>query len=148
MNTLYAMVTGASEGLGKSFAIELAAKGIPLVLVALPNTGLPQLSSFILKNFAVQAVYFEMDLTDTDKYAALFKTLQEQEIQVSILINNAGVGNWGWFDDKSAIFYKKANRTECNNTGTAYKSVFGTNQKRYTIVYTKRWQFRRDICYS
>ena len=107
MNTLYAMVTGASEGLGKSFAIELAAKGNPLVLVALPNTGLLQLSSFILKNFAVPVVYFEMDLTDTDKYAALFKTLQAQEIQVSILINNAGIGNWGWFDDKSAVFYKK-----------------------------------------
>src|SRR3982751_1202961 len=107
MNILYAMVTGASEGLGKSFAIELATKGIPLVLVALPNTGLPQLSSFILTNFAVPAVYFEMDLTDTDKYAALFKTLQEQEIQVNILINNAGIGNWGWFEDKSAVFYKK-----------------------------------------
>jgi short-subunit dehydrogenase len=107
MNTLYAMVTGASEGLGKSFAIELAAKEIPLVLVALPNTGLPQLSSFIRKNFAVLVVYFEMDLTDTDKYTALFKTLQEQEIQVNILINNAGIGNWGWFEDKSAGFYKK-----------------------------------------
>ncbi len=107
MNTLYAMVTGASEGLGKSFALELAAKRIPLVLVSLPNTGLPQLSSYILKNFVVPVVYFEMDLTDTDKHAALFNTLREQVIQVSILINNAGIGNWGWFEEKSAGFYKK-----------------------------------------
>ena len=87
---LYAMVTGASEGLGKSFALELAAKEIPLVLVSLPGTGLPMLSSFIRKNFTVPVVYFEMDLTDTDNYSALFKTLQELEIQVHILINNAG----------------------------------------------------------
>ena len=107
MDTLYAMVTGASEGLGKSFALELAAKEIPLVLVSLPGTGLPQLSSFIQKNFAVPVVYFEMDLTDTDKYAALFKTMQEQKVQINTLINNAGIGNWSWFEEKSTCFYKK-----------------------------------------
>src|SRR4029079_261900 len=107
MTTFYAMVTGASEGLGKSFALELADKGIPLVLISLPYTGLPQLSAFIRKNFAVPVVYFEMDLTDTDKYATLFKTLQEQKVQINILINNAGIGNWSWFEEKSTNFYKK-----------------------------------------
>lgn len=52
-------------------------------------------------------VYFEADLTDTDVYAGLFKTLREQAIQVHILINNAGIGNWSWFEEKSASFYKK-----------------------------------------
>lgn len=107
MSTLYAMVTGASEGLGKSLALELAAKEIPLVLVSLPGTGLPQLASFIQKNFAVPVVYFEMDLTDTDTYATLFKTLQEQKVLINILINNAGIGNWSWFEEKSTSFYKK-----------------------------------------
>src|SRR3954469_25524045 len=101
MSTLYAMVTGASEGLGKSLALELAAKQIPMVLVSLPGSGLPQLSSFIQKNFAVHVVYFEMDLTDTDQYATMFKTLHEQRVQINILINNAGIGNWSWFEEKS-----------------------------------------------
>lgn len=107
MNFLYAMITGSSEGLGKSFAFELAAKQIPLVLVALPNTGLPQLSAFIRKNFSVPVVYFEVDLTDTDKYAILFQQLAQEGITVNTLINNAGIGNWSWFEEKSAHFYKK-----------------------------------------
>lgn len=107
MNTLYALVTGASEGLGKSFALELATIKIPLVLVALPNTGLPQLSAYIERNFALPVVYFEMDLTATDAYATLFKSLHAQHIGVSILINNAGIGNWSWFEEKSVLFYKK-----------------------------------------
>src|SRR5437870_2465041 len=107
MGTLYAMVTGASEGLGKSLALELAAKEIALVLVSLPGTGLPQLSSFIQKNYSVHVVCFEMDLTDTDKYATLFEALHEQKIQINILINNAGIGNWSWFEEKSTCFYKK-----------------------------------------
>lgn len=104
---LYAMITGASEGLGKSFALELAAKVIPLVLVALPNTGLPQLAAFIQRNFDIPVVYFEIDLTDTNVYAYIFQALQKQEVQLYILINNAGVGNWSWFEEKSALFYKK-----------------------------------------
>ncbi len=107
MSTLYAMVTGASEGLGKSFALELAAKKIPLVLASLPGTGLPQLSSFLQRNFAIRVIYFEMDLTDTDQCATLFATLEEQNVQINILINNAGIGNWSWFEEKSACFYKK-----------------------------------------
>ncbi|WP_183561807.1 hypothetical protein [Mucilaginibacter sp. SP1R1] len=50
---LTAIVTGASEGLGKSFTIELAGRNINLVLVALPASGLPELASFIRKNFSV-----------------------------------------------------------------------------------------------
>jgi short-subunit dehydrogenase len=107
MNRLYALVTGASEGLGKSLALELASKDIPLVLVSLPGSGLPQLSAFIRRNYAVPVVYFETDLTDTDKYTTFFKILEEQEIQVNILINNAGIGNWSWFEEKSTLFYKK-----------------------------------------
>ena len=51
MSQLTAIVTGASEGLGKSFAFELASRGINLVLVALPFTGLLELEAYIHKNF-------------------------------------------------------------------------------------------------
>lgn len=107
MNTLHALVTGASEGLGKSLALELAAMKIPLVLVALPSTGLPQLSAYIKRSFGVPVVYFEMDLTETDSYTTIFQNLCAQGIQVNILINNAGIGNWAPFEEKSALFYKK-----------------------------------------
>jgi short-subunit dehydrogenase len=107
MSTLHALITGSSEGLGKSFALELAVMKIPLVLIALPNTGLPQLSLYIRRSFAVSVIYFEMDLTETNACAILFESLQVQDIQVNILINNAGIGNWSWFEEKSSDFYIK-----------------------------------------
>jgi len=101
-----AIITGASEGLGKSFAIEMAQKNCNLVLVALPQSGLPQLAAFIRRNFTVNVLYFEMDLTQTESCVNLFDSLKKQNITADILINNAGLGNWAWFEEKSLLFYR------------------------------------------
>jgi short-subunit dehydrogenase len=106
MPNLTAIITGASEGLGKSFAIEMAQTNNNLVLVALPQSGLPQLASFITRNFNVRVDYFEMDLTQTASCVSLFDALKEKGITADILINNAGLGNWSWFDEKSLSFYR------------------------------------------
>ncbi|WPU94425.1 SDR family NAD(P)-dependent oxidoreductase [Mucilaginibacter sabulilitoris] len=106
MQQLTAIVTGASEGLGKSFAIELAGRNINLVLVALPGSGLSELASFIRKNFSVKVSHIETDLTRTESYPEIFNYLQEQNIKAHLLINNAGLGNWSWFEDKNIAFYK------------------------------------------
>lgn len=106
MQQLTAIVTGASEGLGKSFAIELARRGINLVLVSLPASGLPELASFIRKNFEVRVEVIETDLTRAESYPEIFEYLQQRHITAHLLINNAGLGNWAWFGDKSTAFYK------------------------------------------
>ncbi|HWB25873.1 MAG TPA: SDR family NAD(P)-dependent oxidoreductase [Chitinophagaceae bacterium] len=106
MNNKTAIITGASEGLGKSFAIELADQNCNLVLVALPQSGLPQLAAFIRRNFDVSVIYFEMDLTQTESCINLFSHLKQQNITADILINNAGLGNWSWFEEKSLSFYR------------------------------------------
>jgi hypothetical protein len=62
MNNLTALVTGASEGLGKSFAFELASRNINLVLVSLPLSGLPNLAKFIRINLNVSVLFIEKDL--------------------------------------------------------------------------------------
>ena len=101
-----AIITGASEGLGKSFAIALAEKNCNLVLVSLPNSGLPQLAAFIRNNFAINVQYFEMDLTQTESCTTLFDMLKQRGITADILINNAGLGNWAWFEEKGLQFYR------------------------------------------
>jgi len=106
MQQLTAIVTGASEGLGKSFAIELAGRNINLVLVALPGSGLPELASFIRKNFGVTIHHLEIDLTHAESYSEIFTWLKERRITAHLLINNAGLGNWSWFEDKNIAFYK------------------------------------------
>jgi short-subunit dehydrogenase len=106
MQQLTAIITGASEGLGKSFAIELARRNINLVLVALPGSGLPDLACYIRKNFEVKVDHLELDLTVTESYPEIFAYLANQQITAHMLINNAGMGNWSWFADKGIQFYK------------------------------------------
>ncbi|MDN3550745.1 SDR family NAD(P)-dependent oxidoreductase [Mucilaginibacter aquaedulcis] len=106
MPQLTAIVTGASEGLGKSFAIELARRSINLVVVSLPASGLPELASFIRKNFEVKVSYIEADLTQTESSPEIFNYLHDHHITAHVLINNAGLGNWSWFEEKSVSFYK------------------------------------------
>src|SRR4051812_26973488 len=104
---MYSMITGASEGLGKAFAFELASKKFDLILIALPDTGLQFLASFIRKNFEIDVIYFEFDLTNITNHIFLFDELSKKNINVQMLVNNAGIGNWSWFEDKSIMFYKK-----------------------------------------
>ncbi len=106
MQKLRAFVTGASEGLGKSFSFELASRNIDLILISLPNSGLPELAAFIRSNFNVEVVYFELDLTKAELFEGVFKKIKEMHLLIDILINNAGLGNWSWFEDKSIDFYK------------------------------------------
>jgi short-subunit dehydrogenase len=47
-----------------------------------------------------------MDLTHAESYAEIFSRLKEQHITAHLLINNAGLGNWSWFEDKNIAFYK------------------------------------------
>ena len=107
MQQLTAIVTGASEGLGKAFAVELARRKINLLLVSLPDSGLNHLAAYLQKNFEVRVDFLEKDLTVTESYAEIFDHLKQQNLTAHILINNAGLGNWDWFADKSTGFYKK-----------------------------------------
>ncbi|MDQ8052624.1 MAG: SDR family NAD(P)-dependent oxidoreductase [Pedobacter sp.] len=111
-----ALITGASEGLGKSFAIEMAKKGIDLVLVALPESGLPHLANYLRQNFDCQVFCIEIDLTLPHSAAAVFDRLDVHQLSVNILINNAGLGNWSWFEEKSIDFYRAQIDLNITNT--------------------------------
>jgi short-subunit dehydrogenase len=111
-----ALITGASEGLGKSFAIESAKIGLDLVLVSLPNSGLEYLASYLRANFNCHVFCIEIDLTESDAAEKIFEELTQNHIKVNTLINNAGLGNWSWFEDKSSNFYRT--QIELNVTNT------------------------------
>ena len=80
-----AIVTGASEGLGKSIALELASRQIDLVLVSLPSSGLPELADYIRKNLGVKVTIFEGDLTSAEICKGLFDMLKSDEINITKL---------------------------------------------------------------
>jgi len=116
MKQLTALITGASEGLGKSFAIEWAQRGLNLVLVALPNSGLDYLANYLRVNFNCKVYCIEIDLTESTSASQIFEQIDRVKIGVKVLINNAGLGNWSWFEDKNTDFYRT--QIELNITNT------------------------------
>lgn len=96
----YALITGASRGLGKEFAYEMALRGFNLLLVSLHNEGLPDLCKELSANCAIKVNCFEADLSDHDSLVAIAAWAAKHG-RVSILINNAGIGGTMAFDDAS-----------------------------------------------
>lgn len=96
-----ALITGASQGLGRALSHECARLGMDLILVALPGSGLPQVAAEVEQQYGVQALYREADLTEPGSIEALWQWIAEQRLPVSALINNAGVGYNCRFEDST-----------------------------------------------
>jgi uncharacterized protein len=67
----YALITGASQGLGKAFAIEVSERKINTILVSLPNERLPDLCEEIKKNYGVDSICYETDLSVLENVVAM-----------------------------------------------------------------------------
>jgi len=96
-----AIVTGASQGLGRAFAEQCARRGVDLLLVALPDSGLPQVARGLELLYGVRSEYLELDLTAPGNPEALVQWIPRTGLDVSILINNAGVGYNSRFEEST-----------------------------------------------
>ncbi|GAA0854608.1 SDR family oxidoreductase [Aliiglaciecola litoralis] len=85
------LITGASEGIGRSFAEVFAKQGHDLVVVARNQQKLNELSMYLSAKYAVECKVYPMDLTGQDAAKELFSTLTKDNIHVDILVNNAGM---------------------------------------------------------
>lgn len=94
----YAVVTGASRGLGKAFSIELAKQKINIILISLPHQNLPVLSHQLSAEYGVKTAYYETDLSVMSNVMELTRWINEN-YNVKILINNAGIGGSKRFVD-------------------------------------------------
>ena len=97
----WALITGASLGLGRAFAQECAARGMNLFLVALPGSGLPELGASIAHDTSVSAEWLEADLTQSATHERIIATIRSKGLEIELLINNAGIGSVGLFMDYS-----------------------------------------------
>ncbi|MGL4595087.1 MAG: SDR family NAD(P)-dependent oxidoreductase [Thermoguttaceae bacterium] len=93
---MIAVVTGASEGLGKEFAVQLAKKGYDLLLIARRESKLNQVKDEITAKFPVNVAIYVCDLSKSDEVLRLEKRL-EAEDSLELLVNNAGFGREGAF---------------------------------------------------
>lgn len=101
------LVTGASSGIGKSFAQALAAKGAHLVITARSEGALQTLAEQLRTKYAVNVTVVPMDLGVAGQARALYTAIKNAGIQVDVLINNAGFGKWGGFTDIDIAAYQQ-----------------------------------------
>lgn len=99
----YAVITGASQGLGKSFAHELAARGNNLVLISLPGQHLHKLGEEISLNTGVKVICFERDFSKTEQVLEVSAFINNH-LDVNLLINNAGIGGTKVFTHAEAEY--------------------------------------------
>jgi len=107
MNKSYAIVTGAGQGIGYAFAKALAGRGHNVIMVSLPGEDLAAKAITLAEQYKVDVVYRETDLVAGDNCSALHAWVTENGWPVDILINNAGIGSSGPFEDFSTGFYNK-----------------------------------------
>jgi hypothetical protein len=95
-----ALITGASAGIGATFAQELASRQTDLVLVARSEDKLQQLAAQLKAQYQIQVHVFAYDLTAPDATAKLYNAAVEKGLTIDLLINNAGFGDYGDFAER------------------------------------------------
>jgi short-subunit dehydrogenase len=91
----WALITGASSGIGKEFTRQIAASGINVVLVARRSALLAELGRAISQEFNVQYRALAMDLSQEGFIAALADATHD--IDIGLVVSNAGTANSGEF---------------------------------------------------
>jgi len=98
----YALITGASKGIGKAIACNLATRKKNLLLVARSEDLLKEISTDLSNRYGVDAKFFGIDLTRQDAAECVFDWVTKNNIQIDMLINNAGYGLSGSFEKYTA----------------------------------------------
>lgn len=103
MNTCNtALITGASGGIGYEFAKIAASQNFNLVLVARSKEKLEMLRKELKEKYNVQVWIFVHDLSNPDTMPELVDEIDDLGLEINILINNAGIGDYGKYLETSA----------------------------------------------
>ncbi len=101
MQKEYALVTGGSSGIGKAMCFELAKKKYNLIVVGRNEKNLNELQQKLQTEFGVEVIILKKDLADAAQTQQVVDYVLQNKIPLSILINNAGYGLWGTFEELS-----------------------------------------------
>ncbi len=108
MNILdkYAVVTGASSGIGWHISKELAARGYSIVAVSNQSERLTELKSELEETFGSTIHIIDCDLATSGAAELIYDFCCQRELQVEVLVNNAGILVYG---ETMAVDMKKIN---------------------------------------
>ncbi len=100
------LITGASSGIGAAFAHQFAALGANLIVVARSEAELHQLAATIREKYRVDCYPIVADLSKENAATDLFDKTSALKLDVDVLVNNAGVGAIGKFEDYGVTRYR------------------------------------------
>jgi short-subunit dehydrogenase len=103
----WALVAGASSGIGREFAIQLAANGLNLALVARRSDRLQSLANELSSRHGIRCLPLAADLGQRDAARLLRQRLQQEEVRIRLLCNIAAVGRWARFEASPATLYEQ-----------------------------------------
>lgn len=112
------IITGASSGIGRALAEELAKRGANLVLAARQYVALCEVAAFLQQQYPVKALAVQTDVSKEEDCKALIDQAVLTFGKVDILINNAGLSMRALFKDVDLSVLK--NLMEVNFWGTVY----------------------------
>lgn len=95
---LWALVAGASEGLGAAFAEELAKRGLNLILIARRINKLETLANKLADEYKIEIKYYSVDLSD---YQQTKSVLSQLDLNIGLLVYNAAYAPISYFEDNS-----------------------------------------------
>jgi short-subunit dehydrogenase len=93
----YALVTGASSGIGYELAKLFAKDGKNIVVLARSQDKLEELKTEIEDKYGTGVKVLIKDLSDPNSAQEIFSELEKESINVDVLVNNAGFTVWGKF---------------------------------------------------
>lgn len=93
----YALITGASSGIGLALAEALARRGRSLILVARERPALEAIAGELAERFNVEVLFRTCDLTEQLQVSGLLLELEQYDYQVDLLVNCAGIASAGSF---------------------------------------------------
>lgn len=91
-NGQYALITGSGRGIGRALAHELAKRGYNLALHSLPGENLAEYADELSVSYGIRTLSYEVDLTSDDGPCRLYNSVLSDGLNISILVNNAGIG--------------------------------------------------------
>ena len=96
-----ALITGASNGIGFEFAKILARNKYDLILVDRNKSKLDEIKNNFNQDYGVKVYVIACDLYQSDACRDIYEQVRRNNLDIDILINNAGMGDWGLFVDSN-----------------------------------------------
>lgn len=112
--TKWALVTGASSGIGAEIATALAKRRYNLVIVARREARLRQLANQLTQDFGILVNVQPLDITSPAARQQLKNTLANDNIAPEFLVNNAGIGQVGQFEQYDMADYQRTIDLNCS----------------------------------